>query len=59
MGLDLQVGLGDGELPDPLLVVHHATAGAADELWPQNSPGQTQLQYTLCGAGPVPERNHT
>jgi len=51
---DLQFGLGDGELPYPQLVVHHAVLGAADKLRAQHPPGQTQVEYSLCGAGPVP-----
>lgn len=53
----LQLGLGDGEFPYPPLVVHHSRLGAADELRAQHPPGQTQVQRSLGGTGPVPQRD--
>lgn len=54
----LPFGLGDGEFPYPLLVIHQAWLGAADKLRAQYPPGQTQVQHPLSGTGPVPERDH-
>lgn len=56
---DLWSGLADGELPHPLLVVHHALLGVAHQLGAQHPPGQPQVQCSLGGTGPVLQRDHT
>lgn len=56
---DLWSGLADGELPHPLLVVHHALLGVTHQLGAQYPPGQPQVQCSLGGAGPVLQRDHT
>lgn len=50
-------GLSDGELSDPPLIVHHPVLCTSDELRTQNPPGQTKVQDTLCGTGPLTERD--
>lgn len=55
----LRSGLADGELPHPLLVVHHALLGADHQLGAQHPPGQAQVQCPLGGTGPVFQGDHT
>ena len=55
----LFVGLHDGELLEPALVVQHAVLSGAHQLRAQHAPRQGQMKHCLHGNSPVLQRDPT